>query len=454
LIAVQTRHWRALLACGLILRVLALPLAGTGDVDVWKTWSYAASRGVSTMYGVGGQPPARGVVTWRTHQMTVDYPPAALDGLAVVGLVYRAIDPTFTDGRGLTVAIKGSILLAEVTLCACLFALVRRRYPESAARAAALLYWLNPSSIMNGAILGYLDPWAGCLVIAALLAIDAGAAASGGAVLALAVLTKPQAVLAIPVAALLLVHRAGRDWWKAAIASSLAGVATVAAVLAPFARIGALANLRQGVGSLLRHDMLSGEAANVWWIVTWLLRASYAARDLGARAAWTMRVPILGISRVMALGYPNPRPIAALAAGSVMVWALWRARRAEAAVVLAAGALSVHAYFTLQVQVHENHLYLALPLMAAAAAVLPRLRGPFYLVSAVFALNLFLFYGFGRDFKTPSRAFTMVDATVVLAFVNVGALIWHVRRFSQACRADLTAPSTGDFAPSRRPQEL
>src|SRR5260221_14705022 len=127
--------------------------------------------------------------------------------------------------------------------------------------------------------------------------------------LALAVLTKPQAVLAIPVAALLLVHRAGRDWWKAAIASSLAGVATVAAVLAPFARIGALANLRQGVGSLLRHDMLSGEAANVWWIVTWLLRASYAAGDLGARAAWSMRGPLVGITRGLALGMPNPRLI-------------------------------------------------------------------------------------------------------------------------------------------------
>jgi hypothetical protein len=88
--------------------------------------------------------------------------------------------------------------------------------------------------------------------------------------------------------------------------------------------------------------------------------------------------------------------------------------------------------------------------MAAAAAVLPRLRGPFYLVSIVFALNLFLFYGFGRDFKSPSRGLTIVDATVVLSFVNVGALIWHVRRFSQAWMADLPDRPTTDFVPSRR----
>jgi 4-amino-4-deoxy-L-arabinose transferase-like glycosyltransferase len=303
---------------------------------------------------------------------------------------------------------------------------------------------------MDGAVLGYLDPWAGCLAMGSVLAMDGAAFAWGGVVVALAVLTKPQAVLVIPVAGLFLLYRAGRDWWKAALAASLAAAATAAVLLAPFARIGALANVRQGVGSLLRHDMLSAEAANAWWIVTWLLRASYAAHDLGAWAAWTMRVRILALSRFTALGYPNPRPIAALAAGSVIAWALWRARRGPPAAVLAAGALAVHAYFTLEVQVHENHLYLALPFMAAAAAVLPRLRGPFYLVSIVFALNLFLFYGFGRDFKSPSRGLTIVDATVVLSFVNVGALIWHVRRFSQAWMADLPDRPATDFAPSRR----
>jgi hypothetical protein len=232
-------------------------------------------------------------------------------------------------------------------------------------------------------------------------------------------------------------------------------------VLAPFARIGALPNVRQGVGSLLRHDMLSGEAANAWWIVTWLLRASYATHDMGAWAAWTMRIPILGISRVTALGYPNPRPIAALAAGSVIGWAFWRARRhlrqgfgaqgAPAEILLAAGGLAVHAYFTLDVQVHENHLYLALPLMAGAAAVLPRLRGPLYLTSAIFALNLFLFQGFGRDFRVPSRGFTIVDATVVLAFVNVAGLVWHARRFAEVTASynspRTQPPSTGSVTP-------
>jgi hypothetical protein len=231
---------------------------------------------------------------------------------------------------------------------------------------------------------------------------------------------------------------------KAALTAALAAGMTSAALLAPFARVGALRNLRQGVGSLFRHDMLSGEAANLWWIVTWLLRGSYATRDLGAWAAWTMRVPILGDSRVVALGYPNPRPIAAVLAGSVIVWAFWRARRAALPILLAAGALAVHAYFVLALQVHENHLYLALPLAAGAAALLPRMRAPYALMSGVFVLNLFLFQGIGREVPLPPRNVTLVDVTVLLAFVNVAALVWHMRRFSQEAAHPATVHWNGD----------
>ena len=187
--------------------------------------------------------------------------------------------------------------------------------------------------------------------------------------------------------------------------------------------------------------MLSGEAANLWWIVTWLLRAAYATADAGAWAAWTMKVHILGISRVIDLGYPNPRTIGALAAGALIGWTIWRVRGAPTPQVLAAGALAVHAYFVLHVQVHENHLYLALPLMAAAAAELPPLRQPFYAVSAIFAMNLFLFQGIGRGLPMPSRGVTIVDATVLLAFVTLGTLAWHARRFAAVARSDTAGPA-------------
>lgn len=422
----------------MLLRILCLPLAGTEDVQVWKNWAYGATRDVTGMYGVGGTPPVRGVVVWGDARTTVDYPPATLYALGAVGRVYRIFDPAFRDGVGLTVAIKAAILAGDLLVLLFLFTLLRWRYGDGPARLAALGFWINPGVLFDGAVLGYLDSWAAAPAIAAIAAADAGAAIICGATMMVAVLIKAQAIFLVPVGAIVLWNRART---RAVAAAAASGVATGALLLAPYAWRGALPNVFQAVRQLTRHDMLSGTAANLWWIVTWVLRAIYAIKDLGVWASWTMTVRILGISRVVALGYPNPRPMATAVAAVVMLWAFWRARRAPLPMVLAAGAFAVHAYFVLAVQVHENHLYMAVPVMAGAASLVPSLRGPYVLVSLVVALNLFLFYGIGRGYPLPPRGFTIVDATVVLSFVNVGALVWHGRRFSAASKNTIEAHS-------------
>jgi hypothetical protein len=113
-----------------------------------------------------------------------------------------------------------------------------------------------------------------------------------------------------------------------------------------------------------------------------------------------------------------------------VAWALWRAGRSREVTLLAATAsLIVHAYFVLGIAVHENHLYLALPLLSLAAAGRPRLRAIHLALSAVVALNLFLFFGLGRDLPLPPRNFTIVDATIILAAANCALFVWHLRVF-------------------------
>lgn len=432
--AAAPHAFRLLLLIGLIVRAAGLPLRGTDDMDVWKLWTHAGSTSLTTMYGVGGDPPERAVLTWGRRSGTVEYPPAALYALAAVGYAYRAFDPYYTDDVALTVALKLSIILGDAALCLALYALMRR-YSSYAAALAVLFYWLNPAAVLDGAVLGYLDPWLGALTVASLLAIDRGAFMAGGALLALTALTKLQVALILPVFGLLLAHRAGVTWWKPAVSAIAGAAAAGALVCAPFARIGALPNLMQGAGRAFHHDMLSAEAVNLWWIVTWLLRASNGVHDLGVATAFTTPVRILGISRTMELGYPNPRLIGTALAGSALLWVFWRARRGDLPILLAAGACAVHAYAVLSVQVHENHLYLALPLMAAAGSRLPGLRRPYALVSAICFLNLFLFQGLGHDFSLPVRQLTVLDATVLVSMVNVAALVWHAQRFSQEARA-------------------
>ena len=451
----RSSHVAALLAAllaGLVIRLATLTLPGTEDVAVWKTWSAGASRDVTSVYGVGGSPPVRGIVKWKSRSTTVDYPPGTLYVLALIGHGYRSSNADFDDSIYLTAAIKLVTLLLDVCTCVFVWALARRFAGEAFAGAAAVGYWLNPATLMDGAVLGYLDPWMTAPALAALLAADAGLPLLCGAAVATAILVKAQAVFVVPVAALLLWHAAERPWRSSALAlTAFGGVACAA--LAPFALRGALPNVAQGVGSLMHHDMLSGTAANAWWLVTWLLRAAYAVKDLGRWAAWTMTVRILGISRVIALGYPNPRPLATALVVLASVWALYRAhvaaaRGATPAVIVAAGAFVVHAYFVLGVQVHENHLFLAIPLLAVSAAALPHLRGSLAAVSGIAALNLLLFYGIGRGFPLPPRHVTVIDATVILAALNVMALWRHGAALSAICessgRYDRASPGGWD----------
>ena len=432
-------------AAGLLIRLLALPLDGTEDVFVWKTWSYAAlDQGLSRMYGVGGRPPERGVVRWGERATTVDYPPVALYELAAAGAIYRTIFPSFPNTRSLNVAMKLPGLLAEAALAFLLLRVIARRYGSAAGRWAAAACWMNPSMILAGSALGYLDPLMALPALGAIVAATCGAPALAGGLLAIACLTKVQAVFVAPVVALAVwAGRPARRARDAAMAMAMAmagGSAVTGLVVLPYVLAGAWRNLLQGIGSLLRHDMLSADAANLWWIVSYVMRAVYAVAELGAWASWTMVVRILGISTIVRLGYPNPRALASAMVVAAAVWALWRARRsAELSIALACGAFIVHAYFVLAVQVHENHLYLAVPLLAGAAGAVPSLRPVFFALSAVFALNLYLFFGLGRGFPPPARTLTIVDTTVLLAIANCALLAWHARRFTRAAAQRSTA---------------
>ena len=405
---------------------------------VWKTWSFGAlHQGLSRLYGVGGHPPERGLVRWGDRVTTVDYPPLALYALAATGFVYQAFSPRFENTRWLNIAIKTPSLLAEMTLTWLLWTFVSRRYGEDKGRWAAAAFWANPATILSGSVLGYLDPLAALPAVGALIAACLEAPILAGVLLALACLTKLQAVLMIPIVLLTMWNATSSERVSRFASGVVAAFAVTFIVLLPYLLISAERNVLQGVSSLLRHDMLSAYAVNFWWIVTYVMRAIYAVADMGMWSAWTMRLRILGVSTLVGLGYPNPRPLATSAVLIATGWALWRVRHSrDLSLVAASAAFIVHAYFVLGIAVHENHLYFALPLLALAAAARPRLRPIHIAVSAVVALNLFLFFGLGRGTPLPPRNLTIIDATAILAAANCALFVWHLRVFRRESIAD------------------
>jgi hypothetical protein len=326
-------------------------------------------------------------------------------------------------------------VIAEITVVMALMVWGRRLFGPEAATWTALAIWLNPAVIVNGAALGYLDAQMAAPALLALIAAAAGFPAVAGALTAAAVLTKAQALFVAPAilfAAMrreddlrLRLPRLERLAKRSLRRFLAAGLVTAAIIVLPIYLRGALPSMIQAIGRLASHDMLSGYALNAWWLATWILRAVYALH-LGWFQAFTMPVRILGRDRFMEIGFPDPKWIGSGIVAVLVLWGLSRSgTRRSVAVWAATAGWCVFAYFMFAAQVHENHLYLAVPFFALAAGLERRFRAPFYVVSAICALNMYVFYGIGDGRPLPfTHAVTVLDLTVILSLFNLGAFFW------------------------------
>jgi hypothetical protein len=433
---VSRRGLYALIVAGAILRLIVLPLKGTEDVPGQKAWAYGASQDYTGAYGVGGEPLERREIRWSDQIATINYGPVAVAENAAAGHFYRAFHPDFRDGPLLNVMVKLAGLFWEIVL---VFALLTwgRRLMGAAAEWAALAFWLSPGVWFSGPALGYTDAQAAVPIVLALIAALANRPILVGILTAVGVLTKPQGVFVVPLLAVLLIRRADAPGWRGLWRAAAAGTLTTLVILVPFIIRGSVPNMLQGMGRVFSQDMLSAQAANLGWIGTWLLRVGYGIPDLGWHRALTMKIGVLGITRVMELGYPNARVIGTILTSSSLVWVVWRAWQGVSRPAAAAlAAWSIWAYFLFNTQVHENHLYSAIPLLALAAGESKVFRPAFYWVSGIVTMNEYLFYGFGYDYPSLiDRRWTFVDATVVLSVINVCVFVWFTRRVVALTRA-------------------
>ncbi len=435
---------------GLLLRVVALPGPGTGDVTLWKIWSYNAARhGVGDMYGVGGTPLERRELEFAGATAVVDYPPLALAELGVAGNAFWLWSHRhFPNDTALNAFVKLPSIAAEIALTMLLFAFARASLGVGTARVTAIAYWLNPTALINVSVLGYLDAQFVLPAIAALVAAAYGWPTLAGALIAASVLTKAQAIFIAPAVALAIWTLGGGSGRAMRIASAAAGtVAASAVIVAPVIVAGGWPNMVQALSRLAHHDMLSANALNLWWIVGYVLRVWYSMHDMGVWAAIAAPAKILGIQRLIDLGYPDPRSIGIALTAAAIAWALWTAYKSatqsavrnprsamDAWLLSGVAAFCVHAYATLSAQVHENHLFAAVPLLVLASAGRRAFRPICAAASAMAALNLNLFYGFGDGigYALP-RAWTAIDVTVILALLNCSLLLWHATVLKTEC---------------------
>lgn len=427
------------LVIGTVLRAITLPLPGTSDVEAFKAWSYHATTvGVTHAYG-NERPMRRHTFTFGDREASANYPPLTLDALAIIGHLYqRAMGGQFPNTRALTIAIKSVICAMDVVLLAIVWRAVRRMGGSQAAWWAAAAYWINPAAILTSA-LGYIDVWFAVPAVASLVAASFGRPLVAGALFAGAVLTKQQAIFLAPVVIVALWNAGDPRDARARLSSALAtATLVIVLVVAPIVLAGTMPNMLRAVGSVAFQTMLSGNACNLWWIVGYGFQIADAAREgVPLSAALTMPVNIVLIPQLPVVGPLNARVIAIVLTGAAWAWGLWIGRHTrDLGLHAAVAAFLVHAYFTLSTQVHENHFFLAVPLLAIAASLGREYVPVLTTLSIIFALNLYLFYGVTGEPPSPAmRTLTAIDSTVLVAIANCAALVWHARVLARTASA-------------------
>ena len=352
------------------------------------------------------------------------YGPVVLYAYQVAGSIYRgAVDARFDvllaeTSAWLHRAMKLTALLWHVGAAGAIYAVVRWGRGPGLAALAGALYVANPAPLFAAANWGQPD---GAHVLFSILAVGwlgGGRPLAGWAALALAALAKPQSWVLFPLAAVATWQRAGA---RGLAGGAAGGGLAAAVVLSPFllsGRLGELLALPRVVAAVM--PVVSANAHNLWWLVA------------AAQLADPMTIP----SGTVLAGPLTLQALGALLVGAQALFACWLfwSRRAGLA---EAGALTVLGWFVCTTQAHENHLILALALLAVAWPGRPALLALYATLSLTAVLNMalhdpLLLEAFRLSAQDTPAKLVRAALRSANALVTVGAFVvwatWAARR--------------------------
>lgn len=355
----------ALLLVGIAIRVLLWPARGLpDDLDQFVRWVHGIA--------VGG---------WsRAYDQDLSFPAV----MAWVWGALAAVEPAFrtaTDSSdaGIRALMKVPASIADLGLAAGVAWWFRDRPRTALVGVAAILLW--PATWYVSAWWGQYEPIYVLPALLAVLAARAGRPGWAAALVAVSLMTKPQALpFAVPFAAWFLATQG----WRGTARAALIGAVVVVVVWLPFIAAGGPTSYLHNLGTYQNDifSVLSLRAWNPWWVVQEL----WAHGDFVA-------------DRTAVLGPLTFRTIGFLVTGllAIVVFAGVYRRPTVEHLALGLAAISLVAFVSLTTM-HERYAYPALVFLLLAAAgggraavgstrAAPALWGAF---AVVFALNLLI----------------------------------------------------------------
>lgn len=298
------------------------------------------------------------------------YPPLMMFFLKAVGHLYQGLfSPSFAlDAPQLGFMIKGLGIFFDLLTWVAIFVWVRKWKGLRAASLAALALALNPAIIFDVAYWGQPDSIHSFFLLLSMIFLVDRKPAASWASLAAAALVKPQAWVFLPLAAAVTVWRSGPKGLAQGVA---AGTGVSLALVAPFLLNGALSQLLTLPNEIYgAMAVLSANAHNIWWLYS----------------PGPVLVPDDGT-----IGLLSYRNMGLLLLAVFYGFSLWRLRgRPEQPQILATAAFLGFSFFMLLTRIHENHMFMVFPILAASMVSNARWRWIYGVLSLTFLANLAL----------------------------------------------------------------
>jgi len=358
----------AICMLGFFVRILLSPLEGYGfDVGANQGWAKSAVKlGLAKSYSqqVDGN-------------MLPNYPPLSLMIFASTGHAYQAIVSPEYDAKRIEnrVFIKFPSIVADIVTGILLFFIVAAWKGRKAGYLSAAFYALNPAVVYDSAVWGQTDSVYTMFMVACIGAFAMQWNAATGALLALALLTKAQAIVIAPLIGFILLLRG----WKAVLAAVAGFVPTFVLVLIPFIPDNGLHGVwNMYAQSIGYYTSVSSNAYNFWWALL-----SDSANGV------TDNQLVLGI-----MSYRNAGLILFGCAYAWLLWHVWKHRKDMQGSaqgiphLFYAASIAAYAFFLFNTEMHERYLF---PVMALGLplAFLSRKTAAVYAgVSSLFFFNL------------------------------------------------------------------
>jgi hypothetical protein len=313
----------------------------------------------------------------------IPYPPLYLYLLRLLSFFYAPPLPIDHTNVFLSVFMKAPIILLELLIGLSIFLVVNQLQPrKEIASLAAAAFILNPGVIFDTAYWGSFNPLLALFALGSVAVLVLGSGELSILLLLLGVLVKPQAMMIVPVVLSFVFTRFGL---KTVLRGSVFALCTAALIYLPFISAGQLSLVVQKTisESVGYYPYVSLNAHNPWWLLSLMfgtprlpdnnpLVIGLTLRHLGLAlfGSCLLAITLLGARayrRRLTLGSQQARWIPFEAAG-----------------------LACIAFFALSTEVHENHLYLAFPFLAAVAWRSAAMWRTYWYLSVVWVLNLVL----------------------------------------------------------------